>query len=301
MEFCKKFKTEYVLNYRDVCVRVNQSPPQLAVDDESNEPLGTGTVVWPGAVVLSRYIIDKRLDITGVDVIELGAGCGLCGITASVCGAKSVLLTDLDFMQDHLRKNASQPNVSVCVFDWHSPSTSVVANDDSLLIGSDLLYREEDSLVLANLIKQLGCRAHFVFEYHNRMAINLFVNAFNGKCLRTELPDNMVQIVIPGMGPTGYPNATVTRHTKRSRDSPESAPDSDSSESCKSPSGKFVCRRGSILPGMPAYEDAITAGLLALGKDSTSIDSSIDNTSPSESECIYVPVSSYVLYLCCCT
>ena len=59
-------------------------------DDNDNDNAGmhdTGFVLWPSAVMLSRYISKHSnvllLDNGGGDIMEIGAGCGLVGLTAA--------------------------------------------------------------------------------------------------------------------------------------------------------------------------------------------------------------------------
>ena len=51
------------------------------------------TNVWPCSRVLVNYL-DRTNTVQGRDVLELGAGCGIVGISCAALGAKSVLMTD---------------------------------------------------------------------------------------------------------------------------------------------------------------------------------------------------------------
>jgi predicted nicotinamide N-methyase len=76
---------------------------QKAVDDK------TGLGLWPAAAVLSRWIVERRAEFKGQTVVELGAGCGLPGITlARYSKAQRVVLTDRhDATVDNLRHNVA--------------------------------------------------------------------------------------------------------------------------------------------------------------------------------------------------
>ena len=62
---------------------------------------------------MCSYLANNPELVSGKDVIELGAGVGICGIVASHCNAKSVLLTDGDSsVMTNMRKNISNNSIS---------------------------------------------------------------------------------------------------------------------------------------------------------------------------------------------
>ena len=58
--------------------------------DDENEKVGGD--VWCAALLLSAWLLENPEVVRGLDVLELGSGLGLCGITAGYL-AKSVMLT----------------------------------------------------------------------------------------------------------------------------------------------------------------------------------------------------------------
>mmetsp|Transcript_7206 Transcript_7206/g.11489 ORF Transcript_7206/g.11489 Transcript_7206/m.11489 type:complete len:251 (+) Transcript_7206:373-1125(+) len=54
----------------------------------------TGTIVWPVAKFLCHYIVSSKEIIKDSHVLELGAGCALCGLVASQLLPTSCTLTD---------------------------------------------------------------------------------------------------------------------------------------------------------------------------------------------------------------
>ena len=108
----------------------------------------TGLQLWAASLVLSRWLVELRPQLIGRGVIELGAGCGLCGIVAArVCQAAPVVLTDLAVStMENLRHNLSAnqlapPEAQVQVLDWRDRETWPAAQP--VVIGADLIYAME--------------------------------------------------------------------------------------------------------------------------------------------------------------
>ncbi|KUF84809.1 lysine methyltransferase METTL21E protein [Phytophthora nicotianae] len=83
----------------DVCVRVVQDTTKVD---------GLGGEVWAGALVLCEFLETHDQEVVRErDVIELGAGCGLCGLVAASLGAKTTVLTDEfpDLLARNIAKN----------------------------------------------------------------------------------------------------------------------------------------------------------------------------------------------------
>ena len=82
-----------------------------------------------------------------MQVLELGAGCGLCGIAAAaLCGARHVLLTDvpehtLANLRHNVALNALDERANVAALDWNEPAAW--PPPVQVLLGSDLIYAAE--------------------------------------------------------------------------------------------------------------------------------------------------------------
>lgn len=68
----------------------------LVVDQEfaTAKQRSTGAGVWECSEVLSSYLASRPELTSGKAVLELGAGCGLCSMVASLNGAARVVATD---------------------------------------------------------------------------------------------------------------------------------------------------------------------------------------------------------------
>ncbi|CAH0490190.1 unnamed protein product [Peronospora farinosa] len=133
----------------DVCVRVVQNTTQVD---------GLGGEVWAGALVLCEFLEAHDQDVVlGRDLIELGAGCGLCGLVAASLGAKSVVLTDEypDLLERNTSKNSHLwaetetdsvlPIVSSGELEWGvTKSITPFAHKFDTMIGSEITQLGRD-------------------------------------------------------------------------------------------------------------------------------------------------------------
>jgi hypothetical protein len=79
---------------------------QISIQETPNLPDGgTGVTAWDGSLLLARYLEVCSSNVRGCRVLELGAGCGVVGLTATALGAQSVLMTDLPYVLPLLQSN----------------------------------------------------------------------------------------------------------------------------------------------------------------------------------------------------
>lgn len=114
---------------------------------------GIGGKIWKGAVMLAVFLksnhILKYLEIENKIVIEIGAGCGICGLVAATMNAKKVYLTDRDqgcveLMKRNVeinKKRISLSDIEVINLDWINNEDCLKIQDSfDVIIGSDILY-----------------------------------------------------------------------------------------------------------------------------------------------------------------
>jgi len=113
-------------------------------DDEFNkdERLPYWADIWPSAVALSEYVFENQQLFKGKNILELGCGLGLVGITVTAIGG-NVLFTDNDphaltFTQVNFRRNFKRP-ASVQLLDWRDPG---VPESYDYIIAADILYEK---------------------------------------------------------------------------------------------------------------------------------------------------------------
>lgn len=125
----------------------------VSVGEVGNSGRGTGLTTWDGSVVLAKYLEHRRTaDIQGTRILEVGSGTGLVGLSAALLGAKQVILTDLAYTMENLKRNVANTmgsvgskrvdaEVTAQVLDWFDPPTTMGSLD--FILASDVVWVEE--------------------------------------------------------------------------------------------------------------------------------------------------------------
>jgi hypothetical protein len=168
----------------------------------------TGLQLWAASIVMSRWLVDLEPQLAGRGLIELGAGCGLCGIVAAkVCQASPVIITDLAAITmdnlDHNIKlnNLSPPHVHTLTLDWRMRETW--PQPQPVVIGADLVYALEAVPPLIATVCGLvapGGAFLYVCPETNRQGEHEFLTrlcASGFECQQSEVPPSYLANAFP--------------------------------------------------------------------------------------------------------
>jgi hypothetical protein len=172
---------------------VDEVQRQLVIADRATV---TGGRVWPAAHTLCSYLelcaTALGLHRDGIRILELGAGCGLLGLTLArnLPGAE-VWLTEMEYggALEHLQYNVARNNLAqhplsarVASLDWTEwrwPSKTALpkwsgdreklaSSSWDLIIGSDLVYNEAGVKMLPQVIRCLCSEDTIVLYCHTK-------------------------------------------------------------------------------------------------------------------------------------
>lgn len=125
----------------------------VRVTQDTTKVDGLGGEVWAGAYVLCEFLEAHKAWVQGRDVLELGAGCGLCGLVSAALGARRVVLTDEypDLLELNIVKNTAlwtgREDVSVAsgMLEWgEQASMAPFLGKFDLVLGSEITQLGRD-------------------------------------------------------------------------------------------------------------------------------------------------------------
>lgn len=123
---------------------------------------------WPGAVAICDFLSSQAQLITGQDVVELGAGLGLCGLYCHFAlQPKSVLLTDgstaaLARLVVNAASNPCKQGISATVarLQWAADDVATLLHGTpapNTVLAADLAYPCKDTGPLLSALKAFLC------------------------------------------------------------------------------------------------------------------------------------------------
>ena len=126
-----KFEKPFKITIEDGACE-NVTTTQLTLDQNYQ---GLGCTVWDGSIALAK-MFENDLEIIEnlrrFNILELGAGCGLVGLTLLHLGAKYVLLTDMEVCLPTLNENvfkntqtSMRDRVQVMPYVWGEVTTAL--------------------------------------------------------------------------------------------------------------------------------------------------------------------------------
>mmetsp|Transcript_21435 Transcript_21435/g.46567 ORF Transcript_21435/g.46567 Transcript_21435/m.46567 type:complete len:259 (-) Transcript_21435:60-836(-) len=173
----------------------------------------TGVTLWQAAPRLADYLQENAMICKGKSILELGAGLGLCGITAHYLGAKSVMMTDGDTpsllkMRENVRQNcgagdamSTENNTIVCrQLFWGSPHMEKFLEHGKydMILGADVIYTPPSVQPLLDTVAcLLKPHGQFVLSRYNKwnnVDDEVVIEAAKQRCLVCTQPSEGIYV-----------------------------------------------------------------------------------------------------------
>ncbi|KAJ1851901.1 hypothetical protein LPJ73_002934 [Coemansia sp. RSA 2703] len=190
-EVCELYSVYYSRDSHERLDLVDPSKTELEIEIEGgqrafvvtigqnpniNGELGqTGAVLWNSSVVMSEYFARKSQEgwnLADLNIVELGSGCGLVGLSLHRLGARRVVLTDQSRMMKLLGRNIDRNRVTAVskrekateilateyVWGAMPEDQAVLREPVDMVVASDCVYHESVAPLLVSALVDV-CRS----------------------------------------------------------------------------------------------------------------------------------------------
>lgn len=105
----------------DLIVERKRTATIKIAHQDSTELALVGLQVWRGALLLADFLLHNRWNFAGNCILELGSGCGLTSIAASIFSETEVICTDIDLggilnvIKSNIQLNKDLKNPRACI------------------------------------------------------------------------------------------------------------------------------------------------------------------------------------------
>jgi len=165
----------------------------------------TAWKVWDSAIILSRWFHANSEILTGKKVLEVGSGCGLVGLLASLYSKETTLTDYLPEIVEVLKTNTKlnyphggADHILSCVLDWEKvvvdSSKETEAKRYDIIFGSDLVYNLQHAewlpVVIDKLLVHSSTSRFITILPKNRLGVDEFRANLSIKGFEEELSCN---------------------------------------------------------------------------------------------------------------
>ncbi|KAF2707093.1 hypothetical protein K504DRAFT_50053 [Pleomassaria siparia CBS 279.74] len=140
---------------------------------------GCGGMLWPAGMVLSKYLLrHQKENLSGKEIVELGAGGGLVGLAVALgCTTTTTIhITDqlpmYELMKKNIALNKLDSKVSASIYDWGAPPpSSIPPTHPDMILAADCVYFEPAFPLLQRTLQDLmgdNTVCYFCFKRRRR-------------------------------------------------------------------------------------------------------------------------------------
>jgi len=190
--------------YETIQYNIDEFNLSINIRSEKDYDKSTGMSIWTGSEVMCTYLRRHPDVIHNKKVLELGAGCGLCGLVCSMAlEAASVLITDGDHqVMKNLRYNAELNGLSLADTTYNYSSTATdgrtILSCPQLIWGKNHAikfaeqYGKQDVIIATDCL-YISQSVYPLFETANELldkaGIFLFINSYPWACPTEKVQD----------------------------------------------------------------------------------------------------------------
>ena len=201
--FSARFLEPAVLSFTEsgISLVLEQTPGDT--EEESMQ-----SAVWSAACTLAGAMQHPAAFAAGHwhgrTILELGSGCGACGIMAARLGARQVFLTDLQpllpLLERNARSNGVEGQVVVRPLEWGDSKDLQGFPPIDVIIGSDITTFIQSLGVLESTITLLATeRTEVIIAHQHRGSdASFFFDEFSRRFVCEELPPLPDTLLTPG-------------------------------------------------------------------------------------------------------
>lgn len=147
----------------DVCCQ------KLQIGQSSLGMMAISSVVWDCGMLMVDFLCSCYItEIQSCNVLELGCGTGLVGLSANMLGASKVLLSDIVLTEGLQHSLEVMPSIQYEHYDWNDENTpKSILCPWNVVLCSDVLYESKNHPALLKLIDKLTFD-RLIFAYKRR-------------------------------------------------------------------------------------------------------------------------------------